>query len=93
MKDQNTRSVQMESPPQCARRATRTWCSLLGHLLPSRNMANCPPFPHTFRPAWMAKSSTRFRHGLSPGPSGNAALDEASAGLQTQRDHQENSRT
>ena len=49
-------------------------------------------FSHTFTHTWVAKSSTRFRHGLSPGPSGNAALHEASTGIQTQRYHQENSR-
>ena len=91
-KDQHTRSIQMESLPQCAWRATRTWCSLLGHLCPSSDLANCPPFPHPFHPDWLAKLTTQLCHGLSPGPSGNATLHEASARLQTQQDHQENTR-
>ena len=93
MKDQDARSVQMESLPQRTRRATRTWCSLLGHLRPSSDLSNRPLFPHPFHPAWLAKPTTRLRHGLSPGPSGNDTLHDAFTVLQTQRDQLENTRT
>ena len=89
MNDQDTRSVQMEGPPQCARRATRAWCSLLGHLRPISDLANCPLFSHPIRPAWLAKQATRLHHGLSPGTSGNATIHESPAWLQMQRDNQE----
>ena len=74
-------------------RTTRTWRSLLGHLCPSSDLANCTPLPYPFHSAWLAKSPTRLRDGLSSGPSRNASLYEAAARLQAQRDHKEDART
>ena len=82
----------MESPPQCAQRAARAWGSLMGHLRPSGDLANSLLFPHPIYPTWLAKPATRLRHGLSPGPSGNATIHETPAGLQTQWDNQEDTR-
>ena len=90
---QNTRSVQMESSPQRARQAARAWRSLLGHLRTSSDLADCPLFSHPFHPPWLAKPATRLRHGISPGPSADATLHEAPAGLQSQRNNQEDTRT
>ena len=80
----------MESPSKCTWGATRTRCSLLGHLCPSSDLANHPLFPYPFYPARMAKPTTRLRYRLSAGPRTNAALHEASARIQAQWDHQEN---
>ena len=91
-KDIDTRSVQVESTAERARRTTRAQCPLLGHIRPSSYVANRPHFPHPFDPAWMAKPTTRLRHGLSTGPSGDDSLLEAPAGVPTQRDHEKNSR-
>ena len=49
--NQDSRSIQMEGPAECARRPASTWCSLLGHLRPSGDLANSvtflDPIPHT----------------------------------------------
>ena len=55
-KDQDARSVQMESPPQHARSATRTWCSLLGHLRPSSDLANSPAFSSSYPSGLVGKA-------------------------------------
>ena len=93
MTNQDAGGLQVESPLKCSRRATRTRCSLLGYLRPSSNMANRAPIPYTFHSAWLAKSPTRLRHGLSTGPSRDASIHEAAARLQAQRDHEEDART
>ena len=61
---QNARSVQMESTLECARRTTRTWHALLGHLCPGSDMANHQVLPDTVHPPWMAQSPIRFCHGI-----------------------------
>ena len=58
MKDQDTRGVQMEGPPQRTRRATGAWCSLLGHLRPSSDLAKHLHFSHPIPTAWLAKTAT-----------------------------------
>ena len=83
----------MEGLTECAWRATRTWGPLLGHLCPSRNMANRALFPYLFHSAWLAKPPTRLRDGLSTGSCRKASLHEATARIQAQRDHQEDTRT
>ena len=50
-------------------------------------------FPYPFHSAWLAKSPTRLRYGLSTGPSRNASLYEATTRIQTQWDHKEDTRT
>ena len=90
--DQDTRSVQVESPPQCARWAARARRSLLGHLRPSSDLADRKIFSHFIHPTGLAKQATRLRHGIPPGPHGNATIHAAPAGLQTQWDDQEDTR-
>ena len=75
------KTQEVESTSERARGTTGARCPLLGHLRPRSYVADRPPFPHSFDPAWMAKPSTRLRHGLSTGPSRDASLHEASAGL------------
>ena len=82
----------MESSPQRARWAARARRSLLGHLRPYRDLADCVIFSHSIHPPWLAKQTTRLRHGIPSGPSGNATIHEAPTGLQTQRNDQEDTR-
>ena len=87
MTDQDTRSVQMESLPQCAR------CSLLRHLCPSRDLTDHAPFSRSIHPTWFSKQATRLHHGISPGPSRNHTIHEAPAGLQMQWNDQRKTHT
>ena len=93
MKNQNSGGLQVEGLLECPWRATRTWRSLLGHLRPSSDMANRTPLPYPFHSAWLAKSPTRLRDGLSSGPSRNASLHEATTRIQTQWDYKEDTRS
>ena len=87
---QYTRSVQVEGAPQRPWRATRTWCTLLGHLRPGGDLANGPSVPDPLPPTGLAEPATRFRYGLPPSTSGDAALHAVAAGIPTMRNDKEN---
>ena len=75
----------MEGPTQRAWRPTSPWCPLLGHLRPSRDMANSETFLNPFLDPWMAKPPTRLCHGLSSGPCQNAAVHAVAPRIQARR--------
>ena len=79
-------SVQMESAPEHARRTTRTWCALLGHLCPGSDMANSQVLPDTVHPPWMAQLPIRFCHGIPASADRNAPLLVLATRLQMKRD-------
>ena len=80
----------MEGPAQRPWRPRSPWCTLLGHLRPSSDMANgatlLDPVTHT----WMEEPPTRLCYGLSSGPCRNAAIHAVAPRIQARRDHTQN---
>ena len=72
----------MESSSQCPRRTVRTWRPLLGHLRASGDLADRPPVLNPVPPPWLAKSATRFRHGIPSGACRDASLHEIAPRVQ-----------
>ena len=87
---QYTRGIQVEGAPQCPWRATRAQCALLGHLCPGGDLADCTPVSDSLPPPWIAKSSTRFCHGLPPSAGRDAALHAVATGIPTPRNDTKN---
>ena len=79
----------MECPPQCTRRTTRTWCSLLGYLHPSSDMANGAVLSDSVHPSGMAQPTARLCHGVPASTHRDAPLHAATTRLQAQRDDEE----
>ena len=90
---QHTRSVQVEGAPERPWWATGTRSTLLGHLRPSGNMAYRSPLSDTLPPPRLAKSTTRFRHGLSTSARRNAALHAVAPRISAPRDDKEDTCT
>ena len=66
-------------------RTTRTRRKLLGHLCPGDDLADCLPVSDSLPPTEVAKSSTRFRHGIPPSASGDATLHAIAPGIPASR--------
>ena len=78
---QYARSIQMEGTSQRSWRTTRVRRALLGHLRPCSDLANRPPVPDPLPPPWVAKSSTRFCHGIPSSASRDASLHVITPGI------------
>ena len=76
----------MESMAKCPWGTARTWCSLLGHLCPSSDMANGEVFPNPVHPSGMAQSPTQFCHGISASTGRDATLHAPTKRVQKKRD-------
>ena len=85
---QNTRSLQMESMSKRARRPTRTWSALLGHLRPSGDLANCPVLHDPLHTTRVAQPSIGFCHGVCASTSRDAPLPMIATRIQTKRHDQ-----
>ena len=83
----------MESLSQCPWRTTSTWCSLLGHLCPSSNMANSEGFLDPVPDTGMAKPPTRFCHGVPTSAHRNAAVHVFATRIQMLQNDKENACT
>ena len=82
---QNTRSLQMESMSKRARRPTRIWSVLLGHLRSSGDLAKCPVPPDPLHTTRVAQPSIGFCHGVCASTSRDAPLPMIATRIQTKK--------